>query len=113
MPMYEFECKKCNEQYVDLTSYDESGKYPNTKCPKCGSKKKDKLISKNVYVMNTSSQNNIFDIAAGKNMERAKAERRAAEEASHMGASPFGFNESGDFDMGEGIHDPEFRSGLS
>jgi len=113
MPMYEFRCEKCSEEYVDLTSYDESGKYPNTKCPKCGSKKKEKLIPSSITIMNTSSTNNIFDIKAGRLMDKAKDERRQAEAASHMGASPFGFNESSDFDMGEGIHDPEFRSGLS
>lgn len=113
MPRYDFECGKCKSKYEDLVSYDETGKYPKVKCPHCNSKKKTKLLSKNIYVMGTYSQNNIFEIAAGKNMERAQGERRTAEAMSHMGASPFGFNESNDFDLGEGIHDPEFRSGLS
>lgn len=105
-------CKKCNCEYEELTSYDSSGKYPSVKCPKCKSKKKEKAFGV-PYIMNTWSQNNIFDIAAGKNMERAQAERRAAEAASHMGQSPFGFSESADFDLGEGIHHPETRGGLS
>jgi putative FmdB family regulatory protein len=45
MPIYEFKCKKCENKYDLLCKYDKTEKYPKVKCPECGSKKKEKLIS--------------------------------------------------------------------
>lgn len=45
MPTYEFQCKNCKCVYDELTPYDETNKYPKVRCPDCGSKRKDKLLS--------------------------------------------------------------------
>lgn len=43
---YDFECKKCGNEYEEIVQkYDETGKYPDVKCPVCGSKRKVKLIT--------------------------------------------------------------------
>lgn len=104
MPVYEFSCVSCNHEFEEFTPYDESGTYPNVACPKCGSKKKEKLFpSKMTIVGPTSSKMDNFNYRAGFNLEKAKGERRAAEAASHMGADPFNGG-SNDFDLGEGMH---------
>jgi putative FmdB family regulatory protein len=93
MPHYDFQCKKCETVYDEIVSYDEKGKYPTVKCPKCGSKKKDKLLSQIGGVMfskpQESSKWDNFEYRAGYNMDKAQGERRAAEAASHMGANPY------------------------
>lgn len=45
MPIYEFHCKKCDEDYEALTKFDETSKYKTVSCPNCGSKSKEKLVS--------------------------------------------------------------------
>ena len=40
MPIYEFECSDCNEQYEHLQRADEK-----PVCPKCGSKSSEKVFS--------------------------------------------------------------------
>lgn len=93
MPHYEFQCKKCEIVYDEIVSYDEKGKYPTVKCPKCGSKKKTKLLSQIGGVIFTnareSSKWDNFGYRAGKTMEEAQDCRRQAEEASHMGSDPY------------------------
>lgn len=59
-------------------------------------------------VTGTSARMERFSYRAGKNMAKAKGERRAAEEASHMGTTPYAdlgdrVNDSG---LDEGIHNP-------
>ncbi len=93
MPIYRFECDKCNEVYEEITSYDESGKYKGVKCPKCKSKKKHRRFDYEVAVTfadprDTSKFDN-FSYRAGWNMNKAKGERRAAESKSHMGTNPY------------------------
>ena len=88
MPVYQFQCEKCDHMYEELTEYDEKGKYKGVKCPECKSKKKTKLIS-SMFIQGTSARDNIFSNKAGKNMARAKNERRAAEAASHVGSTPY------------------------
>jgi putative FmdB family regulatory protein len=43
MPIYEFSCKKCNHQFEELFLSATDDLVPE--CPKCKSKKTDKLIS--------------------------------------------------------------------
>lgn len=96
MPIYDFECKKCSKEYSELTEYDETGKYKGVKCPHCKSKRKTRLLGgcgpgpAAVFTnpKDTSKWDN-FSYRAGHNMENAKAERRAAEAQSHMGANPY------------------------
>lgn len=93
MPHYEFQCKKCDTIYDEIVAYDEKGKYPTVKCPKCGGKKKDKLLSQIGGIIfsdpTTSSKYDNFGYRAGHLMNKAQNERRAAQEASHMGSNPY------------------------
>lgn len=96
MPQYEFECKKCKTVYAELTPYDDTGKYPKIKCPECGSKRKDKLLSvcnfqfaqpegTSRWISDTHGHGYRFN----HNLPKVIAERQAAEEASHMGADVY------------------------
>ena len=113
MPMYDFRCKKCEHEWDVLTPYDETKEYKSVKCPECGSNKKEQLI-KGCFAIGgpTSSKMDNFGYRAGYNMEKAQGERRAAEEAAG-GDSPYSFGAESDFAMGEGLHDPETRPGMS
>jgi len=79
--------------YEELTLYDEKGKYPKVKCPKCKSKRKNKLYNHGVAVSfdnpKESSKWDNFGYRAGYNMNKAQDERRAAQKASHMGMNPY------------------------
>jgi putative FmdB family regulatory protein len=44
MPTYEYECKKCGHVYEEVLQISER-ENKNGKCPKCGSIKKEKLIT--------------------------------------------------------------------
>jgi hypothetical protein len=104
LPLYDFQCK-CGERYEEFASYDETGKYPTVICPKCKSKKKTKLIPDKIRIVGpTSSKMDNFGYRAGYNMEKAKTERRAAEEASHMGGDPYAGSRDPDANLDEGLH---------
>lgn len=121
MPIYEFNCKKCNKKYEELTSFDESGKYNCVECPHCGSKNKDRIqscvsfnFSNPVGTDRWNNNTTGHDYRFKHNIPKVKKEREVAESLSHMGANPYkGKGAESDFNMGEGIHDPESRSGLS
>lgn len=74
--------------------------------------KKCKEYMKPPQVIENCGTHDTFSYRAGANMSKAQGERRAAEAASHMGTDPFGMTNS-DFNLGEGIFDPETRPGLS
>jgi len=111
MPFYDFKCSKCEHIWDEMTSHDPSDKYEKIVCPECGSKKKEKLFPSSFSIGGpTSSKMDNFGYRAGFNWERAQGERRAAEEAAG-GSSPY--RDTNDFALGEGIHDPETRPGMS
>ena len=83
MPMYEFECKKCKEKYSDLTKWDETEKYPDTVCPKCGSDKKTRLMSCCAPIPNKDSHDHKF----WTKIEKDRGIREAAEAA--QGPAPY------------------------
>ena len=92
MALYEFLCTCCQTKYEEIAVYDETGIYPDVACPKCGSSEKIKEHSLFGFVFTNpvgTSKMDKFDYRAGYNMEKAKGERRAAEEHSHMGANPY------------------------
>jgi len=96
MPMYEFKCKKCENIWDELTSYDESGKYPDIRCPKCKSKRKEKLVSCANFnfsqPVGTDRFNNSHDFRHNWNMDRpggVRDQRKDAEDKSHMGTEPY------------------------
>ncbi len=43
MPIYEYECGKCSNQYSELVM--NSKEEAKVKCPKCGSKKRERVFS--------------------------------------------------------------------
>lgn len=105
MPSYDLQCTKCDHIYDVLVPYD---KVKDCTCPECGSKKKEQLITRVNIGGPTSSKMDNFGYRAGFNMERAKGERRKAEELSHMGQDPYQTPGIAidDTPMGEGIHHP-------
>jgi putative FmdB family regulatory protein len=120
MPFYEFQCQKCNHKYDELCSYDETGKYPDVKCPECGSKKKDKLISNCSFQFaqpegtdRWNSDSTGHDYRFKHNFPKVMKEREKAQQASHMGANPYGDTSEADIQLDTGIHDADSRSGLS
>lgn len=96
MPRYDFECKKCNQVYEEFVQYDEKGKYPSVKCPACGSKKKKKLLSACSFTFANpegtdrwNSESSGHDYRFHHNLPKVLDERRKAEEASHVGKTPY------------------------
>ncbi len=43
MPLYEYKCKECEEEFEALVSFKNAD--AGTKCPSCSSEKTDRLIS--------------------------------------------------------------------
>lgn len=118
MHTYDFECKKCHHVYEELTEYDESGKYPKVKCPKCNSKKKLKLMSAPTFTFTNpegtdrwNSAKSGHDYRFKHNIPKVQQERQMAEALSHMGTDPYGGGD--DIEMDTGVHDAETRKGLS
>jgi len=116
MPLYEFSCNDCNHKFDALSSYDESGKYPNVECPHCGSKSKEKLISmvsfnfaNPVGTDRWTSEATGHDYRFKHNIPNVQRERQMAEQMAG-GDNPY--RDLGDTNLGEGIHDPETRKGL-
>lgn len=120
MPIYAFECEKCKKNFDELASFDESGKYPSVVCPYCGSNEKEKLATCSNFnfsnPVGTDRWNNGstgHDYRFKHNIPKVQAERKRAETLSHMGHDPYGSTLPADLNLGEGIHDPETRPGLS
>jgi len=118
MPIYQFECKSCNEEYDELASYDETGKYEEVECPHCGSKDKIKLMTACNYTFTNpvgtdrwNSEAIGHDYRFKHNIPNVKRERERAKQLS-KGKNPYDGNPN-DLKLGAGIHDPEMRKGLS
>lgn len=52
MPTYNFQCKKCEHYYRELTDWDSTGKYKDVVCPKCGSKRKEQQATACDFMFN-------------------------------------------------------------
>ena len=120
MPVYDFECSLCKNIFEEISSFDETGLYPNIECPKCGSKEKTKLASCSNFNFSNpvgtdrwNSGSTGHDYRFKHHIPKVQAERKMAEVMSHMGADPYGSTVERDLNMGEGIHDPETRPGLT
>lgn len=123
MPNYEFRCKKCEKKWSELvwpSEIDETEKYPTIKCPDCESVEKDRLMSVcNFQFSNpvdTDRWNNGstgHDYRFKHNIPNLMAERKHAEEVSHMGSNPYGDTSVEDIALDTGVHDAEFRKGLT
>lgn len=90
MPIYEFKCDDCDFVYEELTSYNGIKKI---ECPNCGSKNKEKLPSHFSFnftnPVGTDRWNNSHDYRFHHNLPNVRAQREAAEKASHMGTDPY------------------------
>lgn len=93
MPLYTFNCLKCNKNYDEITEWDETEKYKGVKCPHCKSKKKKRTFDYDVGCAfgnpKESSKWDNFSYRAGYNMETARSDRRKAASKSHMGTDPY------------------------
>lgn len=82
MPMYSYKCKKCGKDFETLCKFEERNKQ---KCEFCGSKKLEMDFGSANFSFNDpkgTSKFDSFSYRAGYNMEKAKAERRRAMDAS-------------------------------
>jgi len=95
VPLYEFECNKCDSGYTELAQYDESGEYESVICPECGSSDKTKLLSACKHSFTNpegTDKMNTHDYRAHHAIEKpggASDQRKNAEENSHMGSDPY------------------------
>lgn len=94
MPVYDWECQDCGNEYDELSRYDETGEYPGVICPKCKSAKKIKLISRPAEAVflqpeGTSKWNRSHDLRYYKKLEKDRQNRELAEKTSHMGEKPY------------------------
>lgn len=103
MPIYEFECKKCEHRYealMSITKCNDKKELRKVKCPECKSTSKIKLISGGVNFtfanpVGTDRWNNGstgHDYRHNYNMDRpggVRDQRKEAEEKSHMGSNPY------------------------
>jgi len=91
MPLYNFECQKCDTIYEELvSSYDKTGKYPTIQCPECGSKSKIKLMTTPAAAIFKNPVGcdkwcNSHEYRARCKMEQGAADRQFAEKHSHVG----------------------------
>lgn len=121
MPIYEFHCENCQNNFEDLVAINKIDTCPDTECPKCHSKKWEKLISCPSFNFSnpegTDRWNNSstgHDYRFKHNIPKVKKERKNAEQNSHMGSDPYGKEQiKKDIERDIGIHTPETRSGLS
>lgn len=86
MPLYEFECCKCNLVFEVLCSYNESRE---VKCESCG-KVVERLMSacafKHSVPQDSDRWANSHDYRFGYKLEDSREERKQAEKKSHMGS---------------------------
>jgi putative FmdB family regulatory protein len=113
MPFFDFVCDNCECTWDEMTKYDTTGEWAGIKCPECGSEEKEQIISP-VSIGHTASKMDSFSYRAGYNMDKAKTERRNAEAIAGGDTTPYRDTTISDIStMGEGIHDPKTRPGLS
>ena len=96
MPLYEFQCKRCEEVYEELAKYDEMGKYKGIKCPECGSTRKKRLMSSSSFNFtnpeDTGRWNNERTGHDYRYKHKQPAVRKVREDArreSHVGPTPY------------------------
>lgn len=103
MPNYEFKCNNCEEVFEALTSYDETNKYSKIKCPNCGSKKKEKLMTSFNFnfsdPVGTDRFENSHDYRFKHKLPKVKEERANAERKSHVGKKPYNDINDTNFDI--------------
>jgi putative FmdB family regulatory protein len=58
MPIYEYQCTSCSEEFQSLVM--KKAEEQNLPCPRCGSKRKKKLISRVAYHVSEQERLNTF-----------------------------------------------------
>jgi len=114
MPLYNFQCKKCNHIYEELVKHDKSGKYPAVKCPECDSKSKIKLMSLPATAIFKNPEGcdkwcNSHEYRAKYRAEEGKELRSKAEKASHVGNPYKNDPTAGDEDIQSGKYFGEVK----
>lgn len=106
MPIYLFNCESCKTNFEEFCSYEQSF---TIKCPECSQDVVRMLTAPNLSFVDprSTSKWDSFEYRAGWNMEKAKAERRAAEEKSHVGSNPYQDSERIDLEK----HDADLYDG--
>jgi putative FmdB family regulatory protein len=106
MPIYDFECKKCEHEYDVICLMSEKEEtVKKTKCPECGSRSKlERLYAPSFNFTNPvgTDRYNKHDYRHKHNMERPGGvvdQRKHAEENSHVGPTPY--NEIDDISSGD------------
>jgi len=93
MPLYEFCCKDCGEEYEALTKFDKTRKYKSVECPKCESKNRTLLLGHSFAFKFTNPEGTDLwrkhDYRFHHNLPKVIKEREMAEKASHMGKNPY------------------------
>ena len=96
MPIYDFECLKCNNVYSEKVSF-ENTTFKGVECP-CGCKRKkrvnivENMVSQGITFGNpvgTDVWNNNHDYRFKHNLPKVLNERANAEKKSHMGTNPY------------------------
>ncbi len=107
MPIYEFRCedKLCEQgQFDELCKYED---IKNVKCPSCGTTNVEKLMSAPNLAFaqpKESSKWDNFGYRAGYNLEKAKGDRRKAQDLSHVGSNPYRESEKIDLEKYDITH---------
>ncbi len=123
MPLYEFECEECKHNYDDIAPYDATGEYPSVCCPQCNSNKKTKqMTAVNFNFTNPvgtdrwNSESTGHDYRYNHVLPSVKKQREMAEKHANVGIESYqhkGSSVEADLKLGEGLHDMEYKGGLS
>lgn len=97
MPTYTFECKQCKTIYEELTVIDKTKKYPNVKCPECGSTSKERKIGLVSFSFKEPEGTKKWhngstghDYRYKHKAPKVAENRQYAEKHSHVGPNPYG-----------------------
>ena len=110
MPLFDFQCNndKCQTEYFEVLCL--FTKLSEVRCPQCETDEVKKLLSvPSVQFTDPSgtSKMDSFSYRAGHYLEKAKGDRRKAQEGSHVGPTPYQDSERVDI----GKHDIEHHEG--
>jgi len=110
LPIYEFICKKCGENYDEFLKFDPTGKYKTVKCPQCNSTKKEHTMSVPSFVFGDpvgtdkwTSDTQGHDYRFKHSQPAVRKQRERAEKASNVGPNPY--NKIDDINFGDNFGD--------
>ncbi len=93
IPIYNFLCIDCKNEYEELTKKDPEGIYLDVVCPSCGSDKKEKQVSNFSFAFSnpvgTDRWENSHEYRYKHKAPTVAGERENAAAKSHMGSEPY------------------------